>query len=143
MSDELTFVDSNVLVYAYDADAGTKHDKSRAVVEDLWRSRSGSVSTQVLQEFYVVATRKLVKPLARRDARAIVAAYKAWPVHRPTVDDITAASELEERHQLQFWDAMVVTSALRLGASIIVSEELQQGQHFRGLVVVNPFASKA
>ncbi|MDA8302336.1 MAG: PIN domain-containing protein [Actinomycetota bacterium] len=143
MSDELTFVDSNVLVYAYDADAGSKHEKSRAVVEDLWRSRTGSVSTQVLQEFYVVATRKLVKPLPRLEARAIVATYKAWPVHRPTVDDVTAASELEERHQVQFWDALVVTSALRLGASTLLSEDLQQGQHFSGLVVVNPFASAA
>jgi predicted nucleic acid-binding protein len=143
MSDELTFVDTNVLVYAYDADAGTKHNKSRAVVEDLWRSRSGSVSTQVLQEFYVVATRKLVKPLARRDARAIVATYKAWQVHRPTVDDITAASELEERHQLHFWDALVVTSALKLGATTLLSEDLQNGQHFNGLVVVNPFAGAA
>lgn len=138
MGDELYFVDTNILVYAYDVDAGDKHQKARSLVEDLWRHRSGSTSAQVLQELYVVTTRKLDRLLAKGEARAVVASYEAWPVHRPTVDDIIAASELEERYQIHFWDAMVVTSALRLGASTLLSEDLQDGQHFDDLVVVNP-----
>ena len=139
MPGERVFVDTNILVYAYDADAGAKHDAARRVVRELWGSRSGSLSTQVLQEFYVTVTRKLPKPLSKRSARDVVSTYGAWPVHRPDVDDIVAASELEDRHRLAFWDALVVIAAQRSGATVLLSEDLQHGQRIIGLTIESPF----
>ena len=143
MNDDRVFVDTNVLVYSYDADAGQKHDTARSVLVDLWGSRTGAVSTQVLQEFYVTVTRKLPKPLAKRAARDVIDTYRAWPVHRPGVDDVIMASELEERHQLSFWDALVIVSAQRAGARTLLSEDLQGGRRIGELVIVNPFAPSA
>ena len=140
MNDDRVFVDTNVLVYSYDADAGQKHDTARSVLIDLWGSRTGAVSTQVLQEFYVTVTRNLPEPLAKRAARDVIDTYQAWPVHRPGVDDVIMASELEERHQLSFWDALVIVSAQRSGARTLLSEDLQDGRRVGELVIVNPFA---
>ena len=139
MNDDRIFVDTNVLVYSYDTDAGQKHDTARSVLMDLWGSRTGAVSTQVLQEFYVTVTRKLPKPLATRAAREVIATYRAWPVHRPGVDDVIAASELEEHHHLSFWDALVIVSAQRSGARTLLSEDLQDGRRIGELVIINPF----
>lgn len=140
MSDERIFVDTNVLVYSYDLDAGAKHDTARSVLKDLWESRTGAISTQVLQEFYVTSTRKLPKPLTRQTAREVIGTYRSWPVHRPEVDDVIVASELEERHQLSFWDALVIVSAQRSGARTLLSEDLQDGQRIGELVIINPFS---
>jgi predicted nucleic acid-binding protein len=140
MTGELTFVDTNVLVYAYDADAGAKHAKAQSQLEALWRQESGLVSSQVLQEFYVTVTRKLSRPMRRQAAREVAATYGAWPVHRPDVDDLLAASELEERHKLSFWDALIVVSARRAGAASLLTEDLPQGRRFDDVVVVNPFS---
>jgi len=139
MTGEPTFVDTNVLVYAYDADAGAKHESARSRLQALWQTESGLISTQVLQEFYVTVTRKLSRPLLRRNARAVIATYGAWPVHRPDVDDVVAASDLEERHQLSFWDALIIVSARRSRAHLLLTEDLQDGQRFDGLEVVSPF----
>lgn len=140
MNDERIFVDTNVLVYSYDSDAGQKHETARSLLLNLWESRTGVVSTQVLQEFYVTVTRQLPKPLDKRAASEIIGAYRAWPVHRPEVDDLIAASELETRHQLSFWDALVIVSAQRSGARTLLSEDLQDGRQMGELVITNPFA---
>ena len=134
-----TFLDTNVLVYAYDTDAGAKHERARTLLIDLWESESGVVSTQVLQEFYVTVTRKLPKPLAKGKAREVVATYESWPVHRPGIEDIVAASELEERHRLAFWDALILVSAKRSGADRLLSEDLQSGGRLAGVAITNPF----
>lgn len=139
MSGEPTFVDTNVLVYAYDLDAGAKHEAARARLQTLWEDEVGLMSTQVLQEFYVTVTRKLSRPLPRRTAREVVATYGAWPIHRPDVDDVIAASELEEGHHLSFWDSLIIVSARRAGARALLTEDLQEGRRFDDLVIVNPF----
>jgi predicted nucleic acid-binding protein len=140
--DAVTFVDTNVLVYAYDADAGRRHDIARAELARLWDTRTGAVSTQVLQEFYVTVTRKLPKSLPSSTAREVVGSYGAWPVHRPKAEDLVAASELEERHSLSFWDALVVVAAQRSGARWLLSEDLQAGRRFGDTRVANPFAER-
>lgn len=142
MAAEGTFVDTNVLVYAYDVDAGEKHDVANARLHELWENESGSLSSQVLQEFYVTVTRKLTKPLRRHAARDVISTYAAWPVHRPDIDDIVSASEVEERHRLSFWDALIVVSARRSGARELLTEDLQGGQRLDGVLVVNPFTSR-
>ena len=141
MSAEPTFVDTNVLLYAHDRSAGRKHEVARALLAALWGTREGVLSTQVLQEFYVNATRKLPRPVAPARARTIVSRYATWPVMRIEPADVLAASELEVRHRLSFWDALIVVSAARAGAGSIVTENLQHGRTLAGVRIVNPFAT--
>ena len=137
---QVTFVDTNVLAYAYDRSETGKQPVAQAHLGMLWRNRSGALSTQVLQEFYVVATRKLAAPMHRTTARRIVALYAEWPVVQVDVPLILAASELEERHTLSFWDALIVESARRSGATRLLTEDLQHGRRVGGVAIENPFA---
>ena len=139
MTAERTFVDTNILVYAYDADGGDMHELARSAIRSLWISGGGVLSTQVLQEFYVTVTRKISSPIPKSTAREIIGTYAAWPTHRPDVADVCAASDLEEAHHLSFWDALVVVSAHRTGASVLLTEDLSHGQIIRGVTVENPF----
>lgn len=134
-----TFVDTNVLVYAHDAQAGQRHATAKRILGELWDSRDGSLSTQVLQEFYAVATRKLDPAMTRREARGLVAAYGEWCDVTTEPELIVAASRLEEEHTLGFWDALIVEAALRAGAGLLLSEDLQDGRQFGSLRVTNPF----
>ena len=136
----LTFVDANVLAYAHDRSETARQPVARALLEKLWRERAGVLSTQVLQEFYVVATRKLDPPMPRGAARELLVLYATWPVVQVDVPLVIAASELEERHTLSFWDALVVEAARRAGAARIVTEDLQPGRRIGGVAVENPFA---
>lgn len=139
MSADRVFVDSNVLVYAYDADAGDKHEVAKRHLAELWNDETGALSIQVLQEFYVTATRKLPKPITKRAARDVIDTYDTWSPHRPTTADLVAASELEERHRLAFWDSLVIISAQRSQCVTLLSEDLQNGQRFGPVTIVNPF----
>ena len=136
-----TFVDTNVLLYAHDASETDKQPIARALLEELWSGRSGVLSTQVLQEFYVVATRKFEPPMRRSEARELVALYASWPVVQVDVELILDATALEERAQLSFWDALVVEAARRGGATRLVSEDLQDGRRIAGLVIEDPFGA--
>lgn len=133
------FVDTNVLLYALDEQQGARHRVAADVLERLWESRQGVVSTQVLQELYVNLTRSLRKPMTRPRARAIIERYSAWPVHQVTPADIVAASELEQRHTVSFWDALVVVAAQQLGADRILTEDMPHGRSFGGVRIENPF----
>lgn len=135
-----TFVDTNVLVYAHDLSETQRRPIAQATLDDLWRTRSGTISTQVLTEFYVVATRKFDPPMTRRSAREIAGAYSAWPVVQVDAALILAASTLEERHTLSFWDALIIEAAARSGATRLVSEDLQARRRIRNLTIENPFA---
>ena len=134
-----TFVDTNVLVYAHDSSDRRRHPIAAALVDDLWRARDGVLSTQVLTEFYAVVTRKFDPPMPRREARALVDIYAAWPVVQVDPPLIVAASALEEKHSLSFWDALIIEAAQRAGADRLVSEDLQTGRRIAGLVIDNPF----
>ena len=97
------------------------------------------LSTQVLQEFYVTVTRKIPKPISRKDARDLVQTYTAWRVIGVEPADVLAASDYEERFRLSFWDALILMSALKANADRLVSEDLHAGQRIRGLQITNPF----
>jgi predicted nucleic acid-binding protein len=136
---ELTFVDTNVLVYAHGTSDTRKRSAAQALLRELWEGGNGALSTQVLQEFYVVATRKYDPPMSREQAREIVALYATW---RPVGVDmplIVAASKLEETHTLSFWDALIVEAARRAGAVRLMTEDLQDGRDFDGVAVEDPF----
>lgn len=142
MKDDV-FVDTNVLIYAHDADAGRKHELASSLVRELWESRRGILSTQVLQEFYVNVTRKIRRPIERSSARDVVSHYSVWRVQAIGTDEILAASELEEKHRLSFWDALIVAAASAAGAARIVTEDLASGRTFLGVRVENPFAGRS
>lgn len=137
---EITFVDTNVLVYAHDRSEPRKLPVAQALLEELWESRLGRLSTQVLQEFYAVATRKFDPPMSAEEAREIVALYGAWPLVIVDLPLILVASRLGEQHQLSFWDALIVEAARRAGATRLVTEDLQGGRRVEGVRIENPFA---
>ena len=138
-ADGRTFVDTNVLLYAHDASETEKQPIARALLERLWADRSGVVSTQVLQEFYVVATRKFRPPMRRAEARELVALYATWSVVPVDTTLILDAAVLEDRLQLSFWDALIIEAARRAGAPRLVSEDLQDGRRIAGVAIENPF----
>lgn len=138
-TDNLQFLDTNVLIYAHDRSAGDKHLRARELIEGLWQSGEGCLSIQVLQEFYVNATAKVARPLAPDTAAQIIADLSVWQVHRPGVEDVLDAIRLQGRYQLSFWDSMIVASALQLGCQTIWSEDLNPGQVYDSVQVLSPF----
>lgn len=134
----IAFVDSNLLIYAHDRDAGPKRELAMALLERLWSERSGILSVQVLQEFFVTVTRKLQTPVARARAREVIRAYAPWVTHPTTPETILRASELSETARIDFWDALIVAAAEQSGAETLYSEDLNDGQVIAGVRVVNP-----
>lgn len=135
----MEFVDTNVLLYAYDTAAGQRHDRAADLVGRLWSERSGAISVQVLQELFVNATRKVAAPLTPEAAVDRLRSLSRWRVHSPLADDVVAAASLSHRHQLSLWDAMIVRSAAELHCAILWSEDLNDGQLIEGVRVQNPF----
>ena len=133
-----TFVDTNVLIYAHDVDAKTKHQTAKYVLRELWSERAGVLSTQVLQEFYVNVTRKIQRPIPKTSARMVVTTYAAWCMETTTAE-ISAAFQIEDASKIGFWDALIVAAALKGGATRILSEDLNPGQSIAGILIENPF----
>src|SRR5258708_11795905 len=123
-----TFVDTNVLVYAHDVDAGGKHARAQTLIAQLWQTRERVLSTQVLQEFYVNVTRKIPKALPNRGARDLIETYSAWRVVTIDPPDLVSASDFEDRFKLSFWDALVVVAALKANAAHLLTEDLHDGR---------------
>ncbi|MEZ5457766.1 MAG: PIN domain-containing protein [Steroidobacteraceae bacterium] len=135
----VTFVDSNILIYAHDLDAGEKRERAVTRLQDLWDTGTGRLSVQVLQEFYVNATRKLATPVARSTAREVIKTYGVWVPRATTVETVTRATNIAEFAQLSFWDALIVASAEDVGAEEILSEDLNDRQVIAGIRIINPF----
>ncbi len=133
------FVDTNVLIYLHDTTAGFKQEVAKKLMDELWRSGEGALSVQVLQEFYVNGTKKLGMPSEAAEAQ--MARLLVWAVHTPTPQDVLGAVRLHRAQQLSFWDAMIVTSAGRLGCEVVWSEDLNAEQQVAGVRVQNPFAN--
>ena len=133
------FVDTNVLIYAHDNQAGPGHEEARSLVERIWLERSGMVSVQVLQEFYVNITRKIPEPIPRAQARSLIETYSTWTVVRPEPRDLLYASEIEERYRLSFWDAMIVATAVKGGAEFLLTEDLSKTRFWKGFVSATLF----
>jgi predicted nucleic acid-binding protein len=141
MSGNRRFVDTNILVYAHDDSAAGKRDQARALVEQLWQSRDGCLSVQVLQEFFVTVTRKIAKPLSPETAKEIITDLSRWYLHAPAADDVLAAISIHQDTGISFWDAMIVRSAAEIGCTVLYSEDLNPGQKYTGVLVENPFQS--
>jgi predicted nucleic acid-binding protein len=133
------FVDSNVLVHARDASEPEKQPRAHEWMVHLWQTRTGRLSYQVLQEFYTTVTDKLDPGLDRETARSEVLSFLAW---RPVAVDrrvIEIAWAIQDRHQLSWWDALIVAAAQVLRCSHLLTEDLQDGLEIGDLRVVNPF----
>lgn len=133
------FVDANVLVYARDSSEPEKQPRAKEWMDALWRRRSGRLSIQVLNEFYVTVTQKLSPGLSAEEARLDVRDLVSW---RPLSLDsslLEAAWLLQDRHAVSSWDSLVVAAANRLSCEHLLSEDLQDGYRFGPTIVVNPF----
>lgn len=135
----MRFVDTNVLLYAVgtlDSDRA-KTETARALLDadDL------ALSAQVLQEFYVQATRpSRPDPLSHEQARRLIESFLRFPVQEITVEIVQAAMETHHRYQISYWDAAILEAARTLGCSTVVSEDLNTGQDYGGVQVENPFS---
>jgi predicted nucleic acid-binding protein len=133
------FVDSNVLIYAHDIDAGVKQERAAERLRELWDNALGRLSTQILQEFYVNVTQKIKRPLAPSVAREVIRSYALWVDSAITPSTVVRASEISEAWKLAFWDSMILAVAEQDGAEQLLSEDLNHGQVIVGIRVVNPF----
>lgn len=135
----LVFVDTNILLYAHDSEAGEKSGIAESRIRELWESGSGVLSVQVLQEFYVNVTRKIAKPLPIPVAREILRTYRPWVRAETTAGTVLRATEISELAQLTFWDSLIIAAAEEAAANELLSENFTDGQTIAGVKVVNPF----
>ena len=138
----LVFVDTNVLLYRHDNLKPEKQEAAEMWLAHLWQTRSGRVSTQVLQEFYLNATQKLKPGLDRKAARQEVIDLAVW--HPVTVDFqvIAEAWDLQDRYQLSFWDSLIAAAARISGCRFLLTEDLQHDQDLNGVRVLSPFIAR-
>lgn len=132
------FVDSNILLYAHDRSTGAKHLLARTLLEKVWQSGLGVISTQILQEVCVNLRRKAGSPLSSEEVRSIIQDYLSWEVVTNTHQSILQALDIEARYKISFWDAMVIQAAENAGCAILYSEDLNDQQRFGSVQVINP-----
>jgi predicted nucleic acid-binding protein len=135
---EKYFVDTNVLVYAHDRRAGLKHERARQLVERLWDSGQGVLSTQVLQELCINLRRKVNPPLPVDVIRGLIQDYMSWEIVVNTPTSVTQALDIEVRYETSFWDALILQAAESSGAEVLYSEDLSAGQKYGPVQVINP-----
>jgi len=136
------FIDTNVAVYAYDSSAGDKQTTAQQVLREGAATREGVISVQVLGEFFhATVTRK--KLLTIDKARVALAALRHLEVVSVEPAAVDQAIDFHERFQLRYWDALIVATAKLSGCVAVVSEDLNEGQDYDGVVVVNPFSVAA
>ncbi len=142
MNGEVEFVDTNVIYYAHDRSAGEKRDVARGLLVLLDADGRGALSIQVLQELAATILSKGEGDVPQDEIEGIIDDLSDWTVFSPGPDDVIGALRLRRRFRLSFWDAMIVHAAREVGAAILWSEDLSDGQDYGGVVVRNPFSGK-
>jgi len=135
---EKYFVDTNILIYAHDRSAGLKHERARQLIERLWTSGQGVLSTQVLQELCVNLRRKVANPVPVDEIRGLIRDYLSWEIVVNTPEAVIQALEIEVRYKTSFWDALILQAAEQSGAAVLYSEDLAAKQTYGTVRVVNP-----
>jgi predicted nucleic acid-binding protein len=131
------FLDTNILLYAYDLDAPEKRVIALRYVKEGWAAYGESaISVQVLQEMHVNLCKRGV---SRSDAALIVRDFTNWPVVDNTLEILQAALDVQARWKLSLWDSLIITAASASGATELISEDLNHGQDYGGVRVINPF----
>jgi predicted nucleic acid-binding protein len=139
MTGDKVFLDTNLLLYAYDAGSPAKHSVAVRILEDLWKGGNGILSTQVLQEFFVNVTKKIPKPLSVAVSREIVEDFLKWRIVPIEGRTILRAIDLHEKQKYAFRDSLVIQSAIEGGARWLFSDDLKDGQKIGDLTIRNPF----
>lgn len=137
----LSFVDTNVLVYAFDKSGSPKNQLAQRLMNELMEEDRLRLSTQVLQELFVTLTRKVSQRCSSEEALAVLEDLTAWPLMVVDYVAIRAAVRLADQAKLSFWDALVVVAAARTGAAVLYSEDLNDGQKILGVRISNPFVA--
>jgi predicted nucleic acid-binding protein len=140
VDNQLAFVDTNVLVYAFEKSSSPKKQRAKSLIDELIDEDLLRVSTQVLQELFVTLTRKGNQRCSSEEALTILEDLTIWPVMAVDFAAIRAAIRLADQAKLSFWDALIVTAAARSGAAVLYTEDLNDGQEILGVRVSNPFA---
>jgi predicted nucleic acid-binding protein len=139
MKEDRTFVDTNILVYAHDSSAGLKHKKAVRIFVDLWETKLGILSTQVLQEFFVIVTNKIPRPLHQDKAEELIIHLLKWKVIVNDGQSILSAIDIQRRYNYPFWDSLIIQAAIAGKANVLLSENFQGGQVIESMRIVNPF----
>ena len=139
MTEDKIFLDTNILVYAYDISSGKKHNTARNIVTDLWNSRTGALSVQVLQEFFVSITKKIPNPLDVKTASDIIRDFLLWEIIDNDGELLLAAMDIQARYLYSFWDSLIIAAAVKSGASVLLTEDLKNGQIIEDVMIKNPF----
>ena len=137
----LSFVDTNVLVYAFDKSGSAKKQVAQRLLNELMDEDRLRVSTQVLQELFVTLTRKAMERSSSEEALAVMEDLTAWPLMVVDYAAIRAAVGLADQAKISFWDALIVVAAARVGAAVLYTEDLNDGQEILGVRISNPFAA--
>jgi len=135
------FLDTNILVYMFDADAAEKQTQAQHLFDEAASNDRIVISTQVLQEFYVIATRKLGVPLTSQQAEQVIRDLSEFPLVAVDAQLILAAIKITNQHHFSFWDSLIIQAAMHGGAEILYSEDLQDGQIINQLQIQNPFVT--
>jgi predicted nucleic acid-binding protein len=135
------FVDTDILLYAHDSSAGVKRDRARQLLEHLWTTGEGVLSTQILQELCINLRRKVKPSLPVDEIRRVVQDYLSWEIVINTPESAIQALEIEARYKISYWDALVLQATESAGATILYSEDLAAGQKYGAVRVVNPLRS--
>ena len=137
-STTVRFVDTNVLLYTVSTEPSEQ--VKREIANELLASRDLALSVQVLQEFYVQATRSSREDaLTPRQAADLVTSFARFPVQPTTVELVQAAMSARERFGVSYWDAAILEAARLLGCTEVLSEDLSHGRDYDGTMVINPF----
>jgi len=136
------FLDTNIIMYAYDVSAGEKHEIAKKILVQLWDSGLGVISTQVLEELFVNVTQKIPKPLEKRLAKDILSDLLKWDVVINNGESILEAVEIVLRYGYCFWDSLIIEAAIRGGVVTLLSEDLSHGQIINGVTIRNPFEAE-
>ena len=141
MSVPLCFVDTNVLVYSRDAAETVKQPRATSWREALWHARAGRLSAQVLNEYYITLTRKLVPALKRDEVRRQVLDLALWQPVPMSAQLLKRSWGIEDRFKISFWDSLIVAAAQTAGCLYLLTEDLAAGADFDGVTIVDPFVT--
>ena len=138
MKDKI-FLDTNILVYAHDRSSGDKNVVAKEIMDYLWESKKGVISVQVLQEFFVCVTQKILKPLPIKNARMILEYLSTWEVVANDKYITLRAIEIQERYRFSYWDSLIIQAAIQGRARLVFTEDLPGSHAVKDLKIINPF----
>ena len=139
MKDNKVFLDTNILVYAFDVSAEQKHTVAQNILKELWNNNKGCISTQVLQEFFVTVTKKIPKPLKPLFAKEIINDLLKWDIVINDGNLILEAINIFIKNNFSFWDSMIIQAAIQTNAAVLLSEDLPHNRTIGNLTIHNPF----